>query len=102
MTPDEPTGGAPNTDPNPVPVNEISFTIDQQQFTAEDGMTWYEWIESSYPTDGLGLVVDGRYIGPDENHVVFIDDVTVGDGVNPSDTILNGGSYTIKHVSSIN
>lgn len=38
----------------------ISFTIDGTTYQAEEGMTWGEWVESDYNTDGY--IVDGTYI----------------------------------------
>ena len=35
--------------------NLISFTIDGTEYTAEEGMTWGEWVESGYNTDGFFL-----------------------------------------------
>ena len=34
------------------PVNLISFTIDGTQYQAIEGMTWEQWVESEYNTDG--------------------------------------------------
>lgn len=36
----------------PLPVT-ISFTIDGTSYQAEEGMTWAEWVASSYNTDGF-------------------------------------------------
>lgn len=33
-------------------VSLISFTIDGTEYQAEEGMTWGEWVESEYNTDG--------------------------------------------------
>lgn len=39
-----------------VPIGEggktIKFTCDGGEYTAEEGMTWYEWCKSEYNTDG--------------------------------------------------
>lgn len=32
---------------------QITFTIGEATYTAENGMTWYEWVESEYNTIGL-------------------------------------------------
>ena len=40
------------------PVVTITFTIDGTVYTANDGMTWGEWIDSEYNTDGL-IIMDG-------------------------------------------
>lgn len=40
----------------------INFTIGGTEFQAEDGMTWGEWIESEYNTDGWTVYSDeGQY-----------------------------------------
>ena len=33
--------------------NTISFTIEGTSYQAEEGMTWKEWINSDYNTDGF-------------------------------------------------
>ena len=40
-------------------VELISFTIDGTSYQAESGMTWGEWCESSYNTDGYYTVGSG-------------------------------------------
>lgn len=47
-TPDPDDGGA--VEPGE---GQISFTIDGVQFLADEGMTWGEWVESEYNTDGF-------------------------------------------------
>ena len=41
--------------------NLITFTIDGTECQAEEGMTWAEWVESEYNTDGY-LIADGTNI----------------------------------------
>lgn len=36
-------------------VNLISFSVDSKTYQAEDGMTWEEWVDSEYNTDGYYL-----------------------------------------------
>lgn len=43
-------------DPNYVPI--ISFTIDGVSYQAEEGMTWGEWVNSEYNTDGYYICED--------------------------------------------
>ena len=40
------------------PVNLISFTIAGTSYQAEEGMTWGEWVASSYNTGGFSVVAD--------------------------------------------
>lgn len=46
----------------------ITFTIIFDEYQAEDGMTWGEWVESPYNTDGIYLSVDtkGVLLNPTE------------------------------------
>lgn len=39
--------------PNEKPISLISFTIGPTSYQAEEGMTWGDWIESGYNTDGF-------------------------------------------------
>lgn len=38
-----------------VPITYINFQIDGVTYTAVDGMSWFEWIDSKYNTDGYGV-----------------------------------------------
>ena len=57
----------------------INFTIDGTSYQAEEGMTWEEWVNSSYNTDGFiidcaGLIKIGAYfIGTEEDYVSHSD-----------------------------
>lgn len=74
----------------------IYFSVDLNDFTAEEGMTWREWMESSYNTvearwldsasDGTGMQikVDGVY------KFVYYN----GDYVQDYETIVVNGAYT--------
>lgn len=37
-------------------VGTISFTIDGTEYTALSGMTWFEWVNSQYNTDGVLMI----------------------------------------------
>ena len=68
--------------------NLISFTIGGVEYQAEDGMTWNEWLESSFNT--------GEWYA--YSNMVISDGVRVGeysyiDYVSPSDEIINATSY---------
>lgn len=71
----------------------ISFSIDGVQYNADLGMTWAEWIESDYNTDGKTLLVSGKveYYVDDTNHYPIWGDSA--DGVFGTDVIVNGYGY---------
>ena len=41
-------------------VSLINFTINGTSYQAEEGMTWGEWVASSYNTYGLVISSDGK------------------------------------------
>lgn len=68
-------------------VNLITFTIAGVEYQAEEHMSWNEWVNSKYNTDGY-------YI--DEDDYVVIDYEFVGSGmsaVHSYETIIDGKSY---------
>lgn len=76
--------------------NLISFTIDGTAYQAEDGMTWEQWVESSYNTDGYRLRIghsvassNGWYVIDEEGTLEF-----------PTDTISNGVDYALQDPSN--
>ena len=60
----------------------ISFTIDGVSYEAEEGMTWYDWVSSSYNTGGFKLVDEAVYTA-DDYAVVS----------NSAEVIENNGEY---------
>ena len=74
-----------------VPVTLISFTIEAWttlNCTAEEGMTWEEWIYSDYCGVGMaGVNNDGVYVG--EGWYISLSDVLV----EPTDVIQNNAAY---------
>ena len=67
----------------------ISFTIAGTSYQAEEGMTWRQWVESSYNTGGY--YVYGIAIMTPEKYIVVANlSSTINDGNNYS--INNGGS----------
>ena len=70
-------------------VKLITFYIYSDEYTAEEGMTWSEWVDSKYNTVDAHASVDeistpmGPIIGPDDNLVM------------PSDVIIAGAEYII-------
>ena len=47
----------------PVPVTTINFTIDDDPYQAEEGMTWAQWVESAYNNSGFYSVNESVYWG---------------------------------------
>jgi len=68
-----------------VEVTLISFTIDGTTYQAEEGMTWTEWVNSTYNTDG-DYVVEGDSVKSSDLHYSVID-------VAPSDVIVADTTY---------
>ena len=69
-------------------VDSIRFTIEGVTYTAKDGWTWADWIESEYNTDGY-------YIG-EYDYIYSADGSSVQDGTTKawaSDTITDGTAY---------
>ena len=65
----------------------ISFTIDETSYQAEKGMTWGEWVDSDYNTDGWEIVGSNNIIQKGE-YAVY----SPGDNVNvvrPSNEIVS-------------
>ena len=67
----------------------ISFNIAGTSYQAEEGMTWSEWTESSYNTDGY--VVVGGY-----TDIVNSNFTRLVDGASANNIIVNGTSYTLS------
>ena len=56
------TGGDVD-DGGKIPVELITFTIDGEEYSAEEGMTWGEWVNSNYNTSGYGVhEVGGNFV----------------------------------------
>lgn len=64
----------------------ITFTIGSTTYQAEEGMTWTEWVNSSYNTDGV--VIESGVIKPVSGAQVTMV------GQRPTYVIQNGGSYS--------
>jgi hypothetical protein len=48
-----------------VPVKLINFTIGEDTYQAEEGMTWAEWVESAYNNGGFYSAYESVYWGED-------------------------------------
>ena len=79
------------------PVQKISFTIVGTSYQAEEGMTWGEWVASSYNTAGYQIVYNGDKSGIADasgNRVVYDPENRI---FPPStDAIANGREYTLQ------
>lgn len=78
------------------PVKKISFTINGTSYQAEEGMTWGEWVASSYNTAGYQIVYTETQSGIADasgTKVVF----DLGNRIFPpsTDAIANGREYTL-------
>lgn len=70
------------------PKTLISFTIAGTSYQAEEGMTWEEWVESEYNTDGLTLL--NNHVGIKAGMVAY----PSNELVLSTDTINKDGTYT--------
>ena len=70
----------------------ISFTISSNSYQAEEGMTWTQWCESDYNTDGF---FDDGYtiVAPTYVYAVAYNNATISS----SATIVDDRAYTLKH-----
>ena len=70
----------------------ITFTIDNQELTAEEGMTWGEWIASEYNTTNIGNPICESYITFVENNKLYY--INYNGSQTISDIIINDRSYS--------
>lgn len=66
----------------------ITFTFYDTTYRAIEGMTWGEWVESEYNTDGWSL--DGDYISTGDGYII---DSTTGSFVESTTVIVDEGEY---------
>ena len=69
----------------------ISFTIDGTSYQAEDGMTWAQWVNSSYNTGGFTVNVGDNTIRNGTNYLYTSSNMQL---VSSSNTVISGGTYT--------
>lgn len=69
----------------------ISFTIAGTSYQAEEGMTWGEWVASSYNTGGLYLDSLGYVVRSSSSHVL-----NGNNYVHKNTAIIAGFSYTFE------
>ena len=75
----------------PPPVTIISFTIDKTFYQAEEGMTWAEWVASSYNT-GSFIISDGS---PTNANYYLIKTSSYG-FLQATDAIISGEAYIVS------
>ena len=66
-----------------VPNAKISFIIYNLEFQAEQGMTWQEWVNSSYNTNEF--YISGNFVYSKANKSIS--------SVKPTDVIISGKTY---------
>ena len=64
----------------------ISFTVNSRSYTAEEGMTWAEFVESDYSNGGFSI--------KESNTIIC--GISEVEGVSPSDLIENGATYKLN------
>ena len=70
----------------------INFTIDGTSYQAEDGMTWSQWVNSSYNTGGFYIRDLTTYVYFPNGSYVSTEGFA-GDTVGKSETIITNGTY---------
>ena len=68
----------------------ISFTIDGTSYQAEDGMTWAQWVHSSYNTSGFTIDAGDNTIRNGTNYLYTSSNMQL---VLSSNTVISGGAY---------
>ena len=69
-------------------VNLITFYIGDTPYQCEDGMTWEEFVNSKYNSEGL-FQISGNYVKYNQVKIIVLNHVMVFN----TDTILNGNIY---------
>lgn len=73
--------------------NLISFTIDGTSYQAEEGMTWVDWVASSYNTGGL-YIIEGNTRVIFSNGTDYVSSEGFpGDYANNTSQIVANGTY---------
>lgn len=78
--------------PNAKPTNLIEFTINSVPYQAEEGMTWQDFVDSSY-NDGR-ISVSSKYVGHDGMWLAN----TSGGMLAPLDVIVPNYNYEYAEV----
>lgn len=75
----------------------INFTINGTSYQAEQGMTWQQWVDSSYNTGGFTVL--GTAIRNGTDYLYTSSNMQL---VYTSDTVISGGAYTFASGGSGN
>lgn len=69
----------------------ITFTVNGVLYSAENGMTWKDWIYSDYNPDNFWIVDDARimYLHEGSTNSLWKD----GDYIKPEDKIISNAAY---------
>lgn len=67
----------------------ITFTIGSTSYQAEEGMTWEQWVDSSYNT--AGYYVRGSYVYDNEGFGGWVRSTS------PTDIIVSDGEYLLEY-----
>ena len=71
----------------------ITFTINDTEYQAEEGMTWGEWVESNYNT-GRYSILAGYITDSDLEFYVYTNPITL---TLATDIIISGNSYLLNY-----
>ena len=76
---------------------QITFTIDGITYTADEGMCWGQWINSTYNTAGyINVVTINDFISKGDNYIATaVSDGTTDYRVKKSDVIIAGYNYAL-------
>lgn len=78
-------------------VTIISFTIDGEEYQAEDGMNWYQWVQSDYAPDSYSCYSEDSQVNPSgDTYIVDRDN----EEVLGRELIISGAVYSIKEFST--
>ena len=73
--------------------NLISFTIDGTSYQAEEGMTWVDWVASSYNTGGFYIIEGNTRVSFSNGTDYVSSEGFPGDYANNTSQIVANGTY---------
>lgn len=80
---------------NYTPVTLINFKIRDESYQAEEGMTWAQWVASSYNTAGFRISNDGVNVEASSSGANLVCNKSNNAAVTVTEIIENGGAYYI-------
>ena len=78
---------------------KITFTINEETYYADEGMTWEEWVNSEYNTLGLKITAKG-YIDPWGGSGIPAP-LPFGSYVTTNDVLVKGRNYTFDGINPV-